>query len=254
VRHRGRDPAVRWIRDQDCHRVGRSLPVRCHRHGGAPGDRSDGMRGVRGCVAAVRDPGPGAHRQRQAVHRPVPAAPAGRGDVRADLPGERRHRPQHQTPHPTTTGKVERFHQSLQGEFLDSVEVWPDLETAQATVDAFRHEYNTDRPHQALDMAFPADRFVPRPADERLPLRLPITPAPAPPAPRLATPAVASPCAWIGACCNCSTRACCCAVGPTRWPRPSRPGYVTPVRPVRHPCRRPSHCACSDAFLAAAPS
>src|SRR3954469_17936953 len=74
---------------------------------------------------------------------------------------------------PTTTGKVERFHQTLQRELLDHVEVWPDLETAQAAVDAFRHEYNTNRPHQALDMAFPADRFAPRPADERLPLRLP---------------------------------------------------------------------------------
>jgi hypothetical protein len=28
-------------------------------------------------------------------------------------------------------------------------------------VDAFRHEYNTDRPHQSLDMAFPVDRFRP---------------------------------------------------------------------------------------------
>jgi transposase InsO family protein len=76
---------------------------------------------------------------------------------------------------PTTTGKIERFHQSLQRELLDHVEVWPDLETAQATVDAFRAEYNTDRPHQALDMAFPADRFIARPSDERLPLRLPST-------------------------------------------------------------------------------
>src|SRR3954452_7803552 len=77
-------------------------------------------------------------------------------------------------PHtPTTTGKVERFHQTLQRELLDHVEVWPDLETAQAAVDAFRHEYNTDRPHQSLDMAFPADRFTPRAAEERLPLRLP---------------------------------------------------------------------------------
>src|SRR6266545_1843198 len=66
---------------------------------------------------------------------------------------------------PTTTGKVERFHQTLQRELLDQVEVWPDLETAQATIDAFRHE--------SLDMAFPADRFTPRPVDERLPLRLP---------------------------------------------------------------------------------
>ena len=40
-------------------------------------------------------------------------------------------------------------------------------------MDAFRIEYNTNRPHQSLEMAFPADRFTPRPADQRLPLRLP---------------------------------------------------------------------------------
>jgi transposase InsO family protein len=41
---------------------------------------------------------------------------------------------------PTTTGKIERFHQTLQRELLDDVEVWPDLETVQAAVDAFRHD------------------------------------------------------------------------------------------------------------------
>ncbi|MER6590889.1 IS481 family transposase [Micromonospora purpureochromogenes] len=74
---------------------------------------------------------------------------------------------------PTTTGKVERFHQTLQRELLDDVEVWADLEEAQAAIDAFRHEYNTGRPHQSLGMAFPADRFTTR--TEALPLRLPPT-------------------------------------------------------------------------------
>jgi hypothetical protein len=69
--------------------------------------------------------------------------------------------------------------------------VWPDIETAQAAVDAFRAEYNTNRPHQSLDMAFPADRFVSRPADDRLPLRLPTTLTSAAPAPRPAPLAVA---------------------------------------------------------------
>jgi transposase InsO family protein len=95
---------------------------------------------------------------------------------------------------PTTTGKVERFHQTLERELLDTVDMWPDIATVQAAVDAFRREYNTDRPHQSLDMAFPADRFTPRPADERLPLRLPptiasVVPDPVPvPAPRPAPP------------------------------------------------------------------
>jgi Integrase core domain len=74
---------------------------------------------------------------------------------------------------PTTAGKVERFHQTLERELLDDVEVWPDVAAVQAAVDAFRIEYNTNRPHQSLEMAFPADRFTPRPADQRLPLRLP---------------------------------------------------------------------------------
>ncbi|WP_084557337.1 IS481 family transposase [Couchioplanes caeruleus] len=82
---------------------------------------------------------------------------------------------------PTTTGKVERFHQTLQRELLDHVQVWPDLPTAQAAIDAFRHEYNTNRPHQSLNMAFPADRFVPRTADEAPPSRLPVTLPPAAP-------------------------------------------------------------------------
>lgn len=57
----------------------------------------------------------------------------------------------------------------------DTVPAWPDIETAQAAIDAFRHEHNTNRPHQSLGMAFPADRFTARPSDPRLPLRLPPT-------------------------------------------------------------------------------
>ncbi|WP_408631933.1 IS481 family transposase [Micromonospora palythoicola] len=75
---------------------------------------------------------------------------------------------------PTTTGKVERFHQTLRRELLDEVPVWPDLDTVQAAVDVFRHEYNTDRPHQSLDMAFPADRFTPAlTAEQVVPVKLP---------------------------------------------------------------------------------
>ncbi|MEU9509152.1 IS481 family transposase [Micromonospora sp. NPDC048170] len=85
---------------------------------------------------------------------------------------------------PTTTGKVERFHQTLQRELLDNVDVWSDPEEAQAAIDAFRHEYNTQRPHQSLGMAFPADRFTARPTQEQLPLRLPPTLATTMPAPR----------------------------------------------------------------------
>ncbi|GHJ54724.1 hypothetical protein Nm8I071_40310 [Nonomuraea sp. TT08I-71] len=75
---------------------------------------------------------------------------------------------------PTTTGKVERFHQTLRRELLDEVPIWPDLDTVQAAVDVFRHEYNTDRPHQSLDMAFPADRFTSAlTAEPVVPVKLP---------------------------------------------------------------------------------
>ena len=59
---------------------------------------------------------------------------------------------------PTTTGKIERFHQSLRKEFLAD-RTFPSLEAAQAALDAWVADYNTTRPHQALDMATPAERF-----------------------------------------------------------------------------------------------
>ncbi|GAA2387599.1 IS481 family transposase [Dactylosporangium salmoneum] len=91
---------------------------------------------------------------------------------------------------PTTTGKVERFHQSLRGECLTG-RIFPSVEAAQAAVDAFVAEYNYQRPHQGIDDAFPADRFH-RPGPDRdttdaiaLPLRIPsgLVPPSSPPAP-----------------------------------------------------------------------
>src|SRR6516162_4273337 len=62
---------------------------------------------------------------------------------------------------PTTTGKIERLHQSLQLELLEVHGPFPSLAVLQAALDAWRQEYNTDRPHQSLGMAFPASRFAP---------------------------------------------------------------------------------------------
>jgi hypothetical protein len=59
---------------------------------------------------------------------------------------------------PTTTGKIERFRQSLRKEFL-AERTFPSLEVAQNELDGWVSEYNTTRPHQALEMATPADRF-----------------------------------------------------------------------------------------------
>jgi len=72
---------------------------------------------------------------------------------------------------PTTTGKIERLHQSLQLELLEVHGPFPSLAVLQAALDAWRQEYNTDRPHQSLGMAFPASRFAP--AASPLPLRVP---------------------------------------------------------------------------------
>jgi transposase InsO family protein len=60
---------------------------------------------------------------------------------------------------PTTTGKIERFHRSLRAECLTG-QLFGSLPRAQAAVDEWVDYYNTQRPHQSLDMAVPADRFA----------------------------------------------------------------------------------------------
>ena len=59
---------------------------------------------------------------------------------------------------PTTTGKIERFHRSLRTEFRTD-RVFADLAAAQAELDEWVVDYNTNRPHQAIDMVAPAERF-----------------------------------------------------------------------------------------------
>ncbi|RSM93122.1 IS481 family transposase [Nonomuraea sp. WAC 01424] len=80
---------------------------------------------------------------------------------------------------PTTTGKIERFHQSVRRELLEQALPFASIEAAQSEMDAFAEHYNTARPHQGLGMAFPADRFFADRspgqlrAERELPLRLP---------------------------------------------------------------------------------
>ncbi len=86
---------------------------------------------------------------------------------------------------PTTTGKVERFHQTLRRELLNDHGPFADLSTAQAVLDRWVGEYNTTRPHQSLDMDTPASRFptgriTDRAGENLLPLRLPATLRPVP--------------------------------------------------------------------------
>ena len=72
--------------------------------------------------------------------------------------------------HPQTQGKDERLHRTLQTELLDQVNLHS-LSESQAQFDIWRKFYNSERPHQALGQAVPAERYQPssRPFPEVLP-------------------------------------------------------------------------------------
>lgn len=59
---------------------------------------------------------------------------------------------------PTTTGKIERFHRAIRTEFRTD-RAFASIEALQGELDDWVSDYNTARPHQALDMATPAQRF-----------------------------------------------------------------------------------------------
>ena len=59
---------------------------------------------------------------------------------------------------PTTTGKIERFHRSLRTEFRTD-RTFKDLAAAQAELDEWVGDYNTNRPHQGIGMVPPVQRF-----------------------------------------------------------------------------------------------
>ena len=99
---------------------------------------------------------------------------------------------------PTTTGKVERWHQTLQTDFLDDAAPFASIEAAQAAVDAWRQVYNTARPHQSLDMATPAERFrASAGSEDELPLWAPADLEPVSgPVPACAEAPAAEPASW----------------------------------------------------------
>jgi transposase InsO family protein len=69
--------------------------------------------------------------------------------------------PMHGRPlHPQTQGKEERFHRTMKRELLrlHPIEDWND---AQASFDRWRHEYNHERPHEAIGMEVPASVYKP---------------------------------------------------------------------------------------------
>ena len=72
--------------------------------------------------------------------------------------------------HPQTQGKEERFNRTLKDEVMRRRE-FRSLREAQFHFDVFRHRYNTERPHQALNDQPPISRF--RPSDRPMPRVLP---------------------------------------------------------------------------------
>jgi transposase InsO family protein len=71
--------------------------------------------------------------------------------------------------HPQTQGKDERLHRTMKAEIaLDRL---ADLDQCQRAFDSWRHLYNHRRPHQAIGMATPSERY--RPSDRAFPENLP---------------------------------------------------------------------------------
>lgn len=68
--------------------------------------------------------------------------------------------------HPQTQGKDERFHRTLKAEAL-SGPPFADLETAARHLRAWRTVYNTQRPHEALGLITPIERYAPSPRPYR---------------------------------------------------------------------------------------
>ncbi len=63
--------------------------------------------------------------------------------------------------HPEQNGRHERFHLTLQQEATDPPAPTPQAQ--QRRFDRVRHEFNTERPHEALDQVPPARVYVPSP-------------------------------------------------------------------------------------------
>ena len=62
--------------------------------------------------------------------------------------------------HPETLGKLERFHRTLKTWLTDEGPAYG-IEHLQELIDGFRHHYNRERPHQAIDNRTPYERFHP---------------------------------------------------------------------------------------------
>lgn len=63
--------------------------------------------------------------------------------------------------HPQTLDKDERLHRTMEEELIAQAGPWEDPESAQAAFAMWREVYNTERPHEALGGAVPADLYRP---------------------------------------------------------------------------------------------
>jgi transposase InsO family protein len=71
---------------------------------------------------------------------------------------------------PQTNGKVERFHRTLNTEVIGQ-QIFADHQHVQRAFDRWRRIYNLERPHDALAMQTPVQRY--RPSPKRMPRTLP---------------------------------------------------------------------------------
>ena len=61
--------------------------------------------------------------------------------------------------HPQTNGKDERFHRTIRAELIGQ-RSFRSIDEVQSNFERWRHEYNHDRPHEALALDVPAARYV----------------------------------------------------------------------------------------------
>lgn len=73
--------------------------------------------------------------------------------------------------HPQTQGKVERFHLTVQ-ETLGNALRQPRLQDAKAVYAAFVHDYNFERPHEAIGQRCPSQVYTPSP--RKRPRQMPV--------------------------------------------------------------------------------
>lgn len=73
--------------------------------------------------------------------------------------------------HPQSRGKNERFHRTLRDEVF-ALKRFAEFAQVQEAFDVWREVYNFERPHEALDLDVPADRY--RPSTRAMPEQLPM--------------------------------------------------------------------------------